>query len=139
MRIDYRFIILLILIATLPIISFSLGLLRLAFRLPPQSPEEKPKTPRPLKPKSEDDCPQCRAKKDSPPGIHEVRPTPRPWCGVKSNRGRKKTICTRGYACNNRKCSYYHIMDASIHALVGYESHGKNESIQDLRCQVSGK
>jgi hypothetical protein len=30
-------------------------------------------------------------------------------------------------------------MDADIHALVGYESHGKNESIQDLRYQVSGK
>lgn len=100
---------------------------------------KKTKTPQPLKPKTENDCPQCSAKKTSPPPEAQVRSTPRPWSEVKSRRGRKKTIPTQGHACNNRKCAYHQIMDAAVHALVGYGSHGKQEQIQDLICQACGK
>jgi hypothetical protein len=64
---------------------------------------------------------------------------PCPWNGVRNRRGRKKTISTQGYACNNRNCVYYHVPDEGIHALVGYGHHGKYERIQDLMCQACGK
>jgi IS1 family transposase len=58
---------------------------------------------------------------------------------VRSKRGRKKTVCTHGYACNNPECIYFHITDEAIHALVGYGFHGKHERIQDLMCQACKK
>ncbi len=100
---------------------------------------KKTKTPQPLKPKTENDCPQCSAKKTTSPPEAQICSTPRPWSEVKSRRGRKKTIPTQGHACNNRECAYHHIMDAAVHALVGYGSHGKQEKIQDLICQACGK
>ncbi len=138
MRTDHRLLTFLILIVFLLILWSSLPSLRLTIRLLQQPADNKPKMPRPLKPKCEDDCPQCRAKKESPPQTQDVRPTPKPWIEVNSNRGRKKTIPTQGYACHNWKCPYYHILDENIHALVGYRSHGKNERIQDLMCQACG-
>lgn len=101
--------------------------------------EHKPKTPRPLKPKTADDCALCQVEKGSPPPKPETRPTPPPWSDVRSRRGRKKTISTQGYACNDPDCIYYHVMDEEIHALVGYGSHGKREKIQDLMCQACKK
>jgi hypothetical protein len=53
--------------------------------------------------------------------------------------GRKKTLSTQGYACNNRKCAYYRVKDERVHALVGYGHHGKKERIQDLMCQACGE
>jgi IS1 family transposase len=101
--------------------------------------EPQPKTPRPLKPKSEDDCHQCKAEKGISPHTLVLATPPAPWCEVRSRRGRKKTIHTQGYACNNPECIYYRIMDESIHALVGYGFHGKQEHIQDLICQACKK
>jgi len=138
MRTDHPLLTFLILIGFLLILWSSLPSLRLTIRLLQQPADTKPKFPRPLKPKCEDDCPQCRAKKDSPPEIQEVCLTPKPWIEIKSHRGRKKTIPTLGYACHNWKCPYNHILDENIHALVGYGSHGKNERIQDLMCQACG-
>lgn len=98
----------------------------------------KPKTPRPLKPKTADDCPFCKADKDK-----QDNPLPRqalkPWQEVKSQRGRKKTHSTQGYACPNPDCHYFGIVDECIHALVGYGRHGKADTIQDLRCQACGR
>jgi hypothetical protein len=87
----------------------------------------KSKTPRPLKPKTGDDCLHCRVEKATPCKEAQSGPALRPWREVRSGRGRKKTISTQGYACNNRKCVYYHIVDERVHALVGYGSHGKHE------------
>jgi IS1 family transposase len=94
----------------------------------------KPKIPRPLRPRSPDDCSLCCAQ--TPP----TAPTdpPPPWNHVKSRRGRHKQIDTEGLACPNHECRYCGITDASILALVGYGSHGKNERIQDVRCQACG-
>jgi IS1 family transposase/transposase-like protein len=94
----------------------------------------KPKIPRPLRPRSPDDCSLCCAQ--TPP----TAPTdpPPPWNHVKSRRGRHKQIDTEGLACPNHECRYCGITDTSIHALVGYGSHGKDERIQDIRCQACG-
>jgi IS1 family transposase len=89
-----------------------------------------------LKPRSPDDCPACRlASTASSAG--EPAPVPvRPWCEVKSRRGAPKRVNTQGYACPNRKCSYFGITDAHIHALVGDGKHGHSERIQTFRCQA---
>ena len=89
-----------------------------------------------LKPRSPDDCPACRLA--SPPAS-SAGPAPapaRPWCEVKSRRGAPKRVKTEGYACPNRKCPYFGITDAHIHALVGDGTHGQAERIQTFRCQA---
>jgi transposase-like protein/IS1 family transposase len=96
------------------------------------------RTPRPLKAKTGEDCVDCRAGKvssrpDAP--LSMVRP----WREVRDRRGRKKGISTQGYACNNRQCGYYHVVEEGIQALVGDGHHGKQEMIQDLKCHACGK
>jgi len=90
--------------------------------------------PRSLKPKSEKDCPYCQA------GNTQIVPLPEtsltPYSQTKSNRGRKKKICTHNYFCSNPHCYYYNVTDERIHALIGYGSHGKYECIPDLFCQA---
>lgn len=94
---------------------------------------------RALKPKSAADCPHCQAETGKLDSVCTHKQQVRPWSEMKSRRGRKKSIKTDGYACNNRACAYYHEKDAAIHALVGYGTHGKREKIQDLMCQACGK
>jgi IS1 family transposase len=97
----------------------------------------KPKRRRRLRPRTPNDCAQCRAEAD--PESKEPRQRKViPWSEIKSPRGRKKEIDTEGHACPNRKCDYFDIRDANIHALVGYGSHGKKERIQDFLCQACG-
>ncbi len=48
------------------------------------------------------------------------------------------TRYTAGYACPNSDCLYYGITDDQIHALVGGGGHGRQEYIQDLKCQACG-
>jgi len=55
---------------------------------------------------------------------------------MKSRRGAPKRVNTQGFACPNRKCLYFGITDASIHALVGDGKHGQAERIQTFRCQA---
>jgi transposase-like protein len=55
---------------------------------------------------------------------------------VKSRRGAPKRVNTEGFACPNRKCPYFGITDAHIHALVGDGKHGCAERIQTFRCQA---
>jgi hypothetical protein len=43
---------------------------------------------------------------------------------------------TEGFACQNRKCLYFGLTDASMHALVGDGRHGRAERIQTFRCQA---
>jgi len=90
----------------------------------------KPKgPPRPLQPRTPDDCPQCvRA---CGPAMSPASRSVRPWREVKSSRGRPKRRVTAGYACDNEQCEYCGITDATIHALVGYGHHGVDNAIQD--------
>jgi IS1 family transposase/transposase-like protein len=100
----------------------------------PVAKETPPKTSRPLRPRSPDDCPACR------PAAQQSGPTVaapvQPWRQRKSRRGRHKRISTDGYACPNPDCKYHNITEANGHALVGYGHHGKREPIQDLYCQA---
>jgi IS1 family transposase/transposase-like protein len=89
-----------------------------------------------LKPRSPRDCPACRL---SSPLSAVVEPTSlpvRPWREIKSQRGAPKRVNTQGFACPNRKCPYFAITDAHIHALVGDGKHGRAERIQTFRCQA---
>jgi len=105
-------------------------------RSPSASQQVHPKpSPRPLKPRTPDDCPACRAARPSrPPASKPLQP----YSQVKSPRGplREKQIATAGYACPNANCRYYGITDEQIHALVGCGGHGRQEYIRDLKCQA---
>jgi IS1 family transposase len=91
-------------------------------------------TPRPLKPRTPDDCPACRVTHQ--PHLLPGSTTLKPYSQTKSSRGRKKRIATAGYACPNSGCLYYGITNDQIHALVGYAGHGRQEYIRDLKCQA---
>ena len=98
-----------------------------------QGPRNKPKTPRPLKPKTEDDCPYCRGEKEiiiEKPGTCGSL---RPWSEVRKRRGRRKTIFTQGYACEHPKYIYYRINDQRIHSLRGMGATGSTRSSR-IRC-----
>ena len=96
-----------------------------------------PRKPLVMKPKSERDCPFCvKEKGDSKSPQPEM---PEPWRLRKGRGGPKKRYSTAGYFCPNPDCEYYRITDESIHALVGYGCHGKQEQIRDLKCQACGK
>jgi hypothetical protein len=127
MKIEYHLILFLILLAILILIWLILRSIQHKHGSQQELQERKAKTPRPLKPKTEDDCLLCLVEKGSSDGKPGNRQPPRPWSEVRDRRGRKKTLSTQGRGCNNRKCIYYHIMDEGIHALVGYGSHGKHE------------
>src|SRR5438270_9571276 len=89
-----------------------------------------------LKPRSPRDCPACRLA-STLSSVVEPAPLPvRPWREMKSRRGAPKRVNTEGFACPNRKCLYFGITDASIHALVGDGKHGQAERIQTFRCQA---
>jgi IS1 family transposase len=89
-----------------------------------------------LKPRTPRDCPACCH--SSPFSTSAgLSPLPvRPWCEVKSRRGAPKRVNTEGFACPNRKCSYFGNTDAHMHALVGDGKHGQAERIQTFRCQA---
>ena len=59
----------------------------------------------------------------------------RPWCEVRSNRGRQKQYATQGLACLNRVCAYYGVSDEKRHALVRHTKRGKDKDIPYVRCQ----
>jgi hypothetical protein len=139
MKIEYQPVSLQILLATLILLRAILQSILLNHRPQPGTQEHKPKTPRPLKPKTKDDCSFCRGEKGSSIEEPGTCGTPRPWCEVRNRRGRKKSIFLHGYAYNHPDCVYYRIIDECMHALVGYGSHGKQEKIQDLICQACGK
>ena len=89
-----------------------------------------------LRPRTPDDCPDCRRQR-APSRSIPAPPVPvLPWRDLKSRRGKPKHIATHGFACPNPACLYYRITDAEVHALVGDGMHGKHERIQTLRCQA---
>ena len=59
-----------------------------------------------------------------------------PYPQIKSKRGAKKIYPTEGFACPHLDCVYRGITDQSIHALIHYGHHGKQEDIPDLMCQA---
>jgi hypothetical protein len=89
-----------------------------------------------LKPRSPDDCPACRLGSPLSSAGGPASAPVRPWREVKSRRGAPKRIHTEGFACPNRKCLYFGITDASIHAPVGDGKRGRTERIQTFRCQA---
>ena len=72
-----------------------------------------------LKPKTDKDCPCCKAQVaggHNPETVcteHVI-----PWSMRKGPGGKKKTISTQGYFCSNPLCYYYLLDDENIHALV---------------------
>lgn len=92
--------------------------------------------PRPLKPRSPQDCPVCRHPHPKPLWGHAQKPGVGPWSQRKSPRGKHKEICTAGHACPNPECHYWGNTDPTFHALVG---NGVRSDIQQLKCQACGK
>src|SRR5512136_2248514 len=72
-------------------------------------------TPRPLKPRTPRDCPLCGHPHPTPLGGHVRQAGVLPWSERKSPRGKRKTICTAGYACPNPECDYHGNTDATFH------------------------
>jgi len=107
-------------------------------RVPALAPEPKRKAPRPLKPRTPNDCPVCRRPHPTPLWGNPRQAGVLPWSERKSPRGRRKTICTAGHACPNPDCDYYGNTDATFHALVGAGKRG-TERTQQLLCQACGK
>src|SRR5437868_6009528 len=88
------------------------------------------------RPRTPEDCPDCRAANDTP--APAPSPLVRPWADVKGRRGAPKRVITDGYACPSAHCPYYGVTDGRVHALVGYGHHGATDHIQDVRCQACG-
>jgi hypothetical protein len=93
----------------------------------------KARLPRRWKPRSPKDCPHCcqGLSLESRPVEREVEP----YAKRKSTRGRKKEICTAGFACLNPRCETFGITDDQVHALVGNGKRGIKNDIQHFRCQ----
>lgn len=99
--------------------------------------EKRSRKPTFLRPKTEKDCRFCRADKSKrTEARHEM---PVSWQMRKGQGGPKKKIQTEGFFCPNKSREYYGITEEAIHALVGYGRHGKQEAIQDFKCQACGK
>jgi len=79
-------------------------------------------TPRPLKPRTLDDWPACRAAQPvTPPTFTPALP----YSQVKSPCGplREERVATAGRACPKPDCLYYGVTADQLHALVGYGGH----------------
>ena len=81
-----------------------------------------------LRPKSERDCRFCQ--EDKRKRKSAAREKPVAWALRKGKGGPKKKIATGGYFCPNQACEYYGITKESVHALVGYGTHGSQEVIR---------
>ncbi len=124
-----------------PWLVFSILLLWLVWHWPQLWPHHQTATltaarERILTPRTPPDCPVCRQVGAPATDYLPTRIPVTPWCKRKSRRGAPKRIATQGFACPNRLCAYYQIIDAHIHALVGDGAHGQREQIQTLRCQA---
>jgi transposase-like protein len=98
----------------------------------------KRRTPRPLKPRTPNDCPVCGRPHPTPLAGNVRKPGVLPWRERKSARGKRKTICTAGHACPRPDCDYFGNSDSTFHALVGDGKRGP-DGIQWLKCQACGK
>jgi len=91
---------------------------------PHARPNVKP-TPQPLKPRTPDHCPACRA---AQPGLPPASILPKPYSQVKSPPGRSKRIVTAGYAWPTSACQYYGTPDDTIPGRVGCGRPGPTDS-----------
>ena len=98
----------------------------------------KRKTPRPLKPRTPQDCPACGRPHPAPLIGNIRKPGVLPWPERKSTRGKPKTLCTAGYACPRPECDYFGNTDSTFHAVVGDGKRGA-DGIQGLCCQACGQ
>jgi len=122
--------------------------------VPAALPSPKRLTPRPLKPTSASsdlgelgraveprtprDCPLCGHPHPTPLGGHVRQAGVLPWSERKSPRGKRKTLCTAGYAGPNPECDYHGNTDATFHALVGCGRRGA-DGVQQFKCQACGQ
>jgi hypothetical protein len=96
----------------------------------------KPKQPWTLRPRTPDDCMDCRlAMTEQGPSRIQV---PRPWSEVKSKRGRPKTHDSSGPACMATTCEYYKVTDATIHALRWDGQRTASEATDQWECGTCG-
>jgi len=93
------------------------------------------KAPRPLKPRTPNDCPVCGRAHPMPLAGNVCKPGVLPWRECKSTRGSPKTICAAGYACPNPDCDYHGNTDSTFHAMVGDGTRGA-DGIQRFKCQA---
>jgi transposase-like protein len=94
------------------------------------------KEPRPLKPRTPEDCPICQHPHLKSLWGHARISGVEPRPMRKSPRGKHKQICTARHACPNPECDYWGNTDPTFHALVG---NGVRHGIQQLKCQACQK
>jgi hypothetical protein len=92
---EIHLVLLLILLAIFLFTWPNIQTIKFGFWLPKPLEEKKAKTPNPLKPKTPDDCPNCREEKPSPAKEAQTRQMHCPWSEVGNRRGRKKTLSTQ--------------------------------------------
>jgi IS1 family transposase len=96
----------------------------------------KPKRKWTLRPRTPDDCLDCRlAQAEQGPGRTA---SPRPWREVKSKRGRPKQHDSHGQACMDTGCEYYKVTDATIHALRWDGQRNACEATDQWECGACG-
>ena len=95
--------------------------------------------PRRWRAKSPHDCLACQEARQcvSLTAVRVSQEVP-PWSEIKSTRGRKKRVETRGFTCPRASCKYFGKTDLEVHSLVGYGKCGKHHDIQTLKCQACG-
>jgi hypothetical protein len=98
---------------------------------------KRPRKPPALRPKTERDCRFCQEDMRKRKSAENEKPVA--WALRKGKGGPKKKVATGGYFCPNKSCEYYGITEETIHALVGYGTHGTQEVIRDFKCQACGK
>lgn len=89
-----------------------------------------------LKPRTPDDCQDCRVERWEV--MPDVQRTARPWSEVKSARGRPKTHDTDGQACMEPHCEYYKDTDGTHHALRSDGTRNKCEATPSVECGACG-
>jgi transposase-like protein len=96
----------------------------------------KPKRPWSLRPRTPDDCQDCRlAAAETGPSRSQGR---RPWSEVKSRRGRTKKHDSSGQACIDPRCEYYKDTDPDFHALRWDGQRNKCEATDQWECGACG-
>jgi IS1 family transposase len=89
-----------------------------------------------LKPRTPDDCQDCRVERWEV--MPDVQRTARPWSEVKSPRGRPKTHDTDGQACMEPCGEYYKDTDGTYHALRWDGTRSKCEATPSVEYGACG-
>jgi hypothetical protein len=97
----------------------------------------KPKRPWSLRPRTPDDCQDCRlAEAEVGPSRSQGR---RRWSEEKSRRGRPKEHDSSGQACMNGPCRFYKDTDPDYHALRWDGQRNACEATDQWECGACGK